>query len=212
MPLLLSQCLRDQSPLPPQAYSVVDPPSGHSLFGRPHFVECCERAANAGRLSHGELCQLHQWNLWLTERGEAWPRLSLGLSERCRLAFCIGKGVPSKMQRQVHSALAALGLEPLEEVRTEQGYSLDAVVELDGRDVAVEFDGPSHFVGQTEAPTGSTMLKRRQLHAAGWPLLVVPYWEWNELDNGGDKARVDEYLMGGLREAIAMADKSRLEQ
>ena len=75
-----------------QAYSVVDSPSGHSLFGRPHFVECCERAQrdllNSG-LSHGEMCQLHQWSLWVTERGEAWPRLSLGLSERCRLAFCL---------------------------------------------------------------------------------------------------------------------------
>ena len=48
-----------------------------------------------------------------------------------------------------------------------------------GREVAVEVDGPSHFFGRT--PTGATALKRRQLRAAGWALLPVPYWEWNAL-------------------------------
>ena len=35
------------------------------------------------------------------------------------------------------------------EVRTPLGYSLDVVVSLlDGREVAVEVDGPAHFFGQ----------------------------------------------------------------
>ena len=95
--------------------------------------------------------------------------------------------------------LAALELQPREEVRTSQGYSLDAVVRVDGRDVAVEVDGPSHFVGH--APTGATTLKRRQLRAAGWPLLAVPYWEWAALDGAGRR----EYLRQGLAEAMAGA-------
>jgi hypothetical protein len=65
--------------------------------------------------------------------------------------------------------------------------------------VAVEVDGPSHFVGHS--PTGATALKRRQLRAAGWPLLAVPYWEWAALDG----ARRLEYLRRGLAEAIAVA-------
>jgi hypothetical protein len=48
-----------------------------------------------------------------------------------------------------------------------------------GREVAIEVDGPSHFCGRT--PTGATALKRRQLRAAGWALLPVPYWEWDAL-------------------------------
>ena len=91
------------------------------------------------------------------------------------------------------ASLRALGLAPREEVRTPQGYSLDVVVSHGGREVAVEVDGPSHFVGRT--PTGATALKRRQLRAAGWALLPVPYWEWNAL---GSKAANQEYLRGAL--------------
>ena len=68
-------------------------------------------------------------------------------------------------------------LAPREEVRTEQGYSLDAVVLYGGREVAIEVDGPSHFCGRT--PTVATALKRRQLRAAGSALLPVPYWKWD---------------------------------
>jgi hypothetical protein len=93
---------------------------------------------------------------------------------------------------------------PQEEVRTPQGYSLDVlqdgVVSEGGFDVAVEVDGPSHFWGRT--PTCATALKRRQLRAAGWVLLPVPYWEWDAL--GSSKAAKEEYLRAailGLSEA-----------
>ena len=62
-----------------------------------------------------------------------------------------------------------------------------------GREVAIEVDGPSHFCGRT--PTGATALKRRQLRAAGWALLPVPYWEWGVL---GSTAAKQEYLQGAL--------------
>ena len=59
-----------------------------------------------------------------------------------------------------------------------------------GREVAIEVDGPSHFCGRT--PTGATALKRRQLRAAGWTLLPVPYWEWDAV--GSNTAAKREYL------------------
>ena len=180
------------------AYAALDAPSA-ALFGDSRFVDgvvAVERAFSSAQLS-----QLHQWLLWHEERGEAWPRLPAPLAERCRAAFCAVEGAPSRLQRDVVRALSALGWQPREEVRTDQGYSLDAVVRVDGRDVGVEVDGPSHFVGRE--PTGATMLKRRQLRAAGWPLLAVPYWEWNELK--GDAARQSEYLSKGVREVVAAA-------
>ena len=100
-------------------------------------------------------------------------------------------------------AAVATRCTPQEEVRTPQGYSLDAVVSHGGREVAVEVDGPSHFVGRT--PTGATALKRRQLRAAGWALLPVPYWEWNAL---GSKAAKQEYLQGAL-EGLGQEARSR---
>ena len=50
-------------------------------------------------------------------------------------------------------------------------------------------------------PTGATALKRRQLRAAGWALLTVPYWEWDEI--GGGAARQREYLSQRLEEVVA---------
>ena len=79
-------------------------------------------------------------------------------------------------------------------MRTPQGYSVDAVVLYGGREVAVEVDGPSHFFGQI--PTGATALKRRQLRAAGWALLPVPYWEWNAL--GKSPEAKEAYLLAAL--------------
>ena len=93
------------------------------------------------------------------------------------------------------ASLLALGLAPRQEVRTPQGYSLDAVVSHGGREVAVEVDGPSHFIGRT--PTGATVLKRRQLRAAGWALLPVPYWDWDALRG---KAAKQKYLRAQLEE------------
>jgi hypothetical protein len=60
------------------------------------------------------------------------------------------------------------------------GYSIDALVTLnDGEQIAVEVDGPWHFVGRSHKPNGATMLKHRQLRYFGWHLEIVLYWEWN---------------------------------
>jgi len=156
-----------------------------ALFGDPLFTARCLLFEQA--FSPGELCQLHQWQLWRDEKSADWPPLPPSLAQRCRDAFVGDEGRPSKLQSQVADALRAMGLQVQEEVRTSLGHSLDAVVQLDGREVGVEVDGPSHFVGRT--PTGSTALKRRQLKAAGWTLLPVPYWEWNDLGRGNLEAR-----------------------
>ena len=65
----------------------------------------------------------------------------------------------SELEADVVGSLDALGLEPRREVCTPLGYSVDVVVSLlDGREVAVEVDGPGHFFGQvtltlTRTPT-----------------------------------------------------------
>ena len=124
-----------------------------------------------------------------------WPPLPSELASRCAAAFCAKTAQPSQLQRHVANALRALGLDLQEEVRTAQGYSLDVVVCVEGRKIAVEVDGPSHFVGRTQKPTGATALKRRQLCAFGWTLLVVPYWEWDRLSGRGEQL---EYLQRQL--------------
>ena len=76
-----------------------------------------------------------------------------------------------------------------------EGYSIDVVVLWGGEWVAVEVDGPSHFLSGdwVRLANGATMLKRRQLCALGWQLIVVPYWEWHEVK--GSKANRHEYRL-----------------
>ena len=87
------------------------------------------------------MCQLHQWQLWREERAAPPLPLSWPFRERCLAAFYQADVTPSRLQRQVQSVLAELGLEVQEDVRTSQGYSLDLVVELEGERVGVEVDG-----------------------------------------------------------------------
>ena len=51
--------------------------------------------------------------------------------------------------------------------------------------MAVEVDGPSHFLEPDDRghrpANGPTLLKRRLLRAAGWRLVSVPFYEWDDL-------------------------------
>ncbi|PNH02163.1 hypothetical protein TSOC_011886 [Tetrabaena socialis] len=124
-------------------------------------------------------------------------------------------GTISQLQRQVASALGRLqqrlgveqgsqGILRIVSVSSEQAVDgllgrVDVVVELGGgRRVAVEVDGPTHFLANdphTRTKDGSTQLRDRQLgrlFGAG-NVLSVPYWEWYELR--GDGSRKGRYLL-----------------
>ena len=66
--------------------------------------------------------------------------------------------------------------------------------------LAVEVDGPSHFLraggGGARAravPTGATRLKRRLLGALGYRVVSIPYWEWDAMR--GDPAQERAYVL-----------------
>ena len=85
---------------------------------------------------------------------------------------------------------AEIGADVCEEFRCEASlYSIDVLVEFDGKRVAVEVDGPSHFVGRSQQPTGATLLKQRQLRHFGWQLVSVPYWEWGKQWQRGERLK-----------------------
>lgn len=206
------------------------PIDGLMLFG-PRFVRRCEDLKEEYTVHN--LCQLHQWTMWHSgERGRTDSLLSDELLKMCLIAFRSNERNPSKLQRHVGVALAALGLRAEEEVVLHEGYSLDFVVEWRGKRVGVEVDGPFHFLGH--APTGGTLLKRRQLRHLGWCLVSVPYWEWCELQHvvmadklvmqaaylrsrlddevpavmvGQDVAKVQAYAIPGIPMALAIAPR-----
>ena len=109
---------------------------------------------------------------------------------------------PSQLQRSVVAVLQGLGF-PLEEeavLEDAGGYSVDVL--LHDSHVAVEVDGPSHFVRGADGlwPSGATLLKQRQLRALGYRLVSVPFWEWNELRS---RAEQSTYLQQLLRRGAA---------
>ena len=130
--------------------------------------------------------QLHQWSLWLEERRAPWPGLPNSLRQACLDAFVSRGETPSQLQSDVVREIRSYDAQVKDEHRCKvSGYSIDALVTLNnGEQIAVEVDGPSHFLGRSHQPTGSTLLKHRQLRYFGWRLESVPYWEWGA---GGHK-------------------------
>ena len=77
----------------------------------------------------------------------------------------------------------------------DSGDRIDAIVKVNGKTVGVEVDDPSHFIGKGRSPTGSTILKRRQVPSIdGMELVSVPYWEWNNKYDNDRVKRQLEYL------------------
>jgi len=170
------------------AYSVanVDAPS---VFND-EFITVCLKKEND--LNIENLCQLHQWQLW---QDEIKPDISLpeSFQIKCYEAFVSEDPRPSRFQDNVVSSLSSMGLQPQEELLLESGYRIDTVVEVNGKEIAVEADGPSHFIGRSREPNGGTLLKHRQIAALdGIQLVSIPYWEWDKLNKGGDKKQ--QYL------------------
>lgn len=71
--------------------------------------------------------------------------------------------------------MEALGLECQLEYG-EAEYWVDMVVPA--VKLAVEADGPSHFLRNTLCPDGATLMKRRILAHLGWTVASVPYHHW----------------------------------
>ena len=81
---------------------------------------------------------------------------------------------------------------------TESGYRLDVLVEVNGEKIGIEVDGPFHFLGRN--PNGRTILKHRQVtNVDGSPVVSVPYWEWDELEDHNKK---QQYLRALLNTSL----------
>eukprot|EP00984_Skeletonema_dohrnii_P024209 scaffold13308_cov72-Skeletonema_dohrnii-CCMP3373.AAC.2 len=174
------------------AYAVADV-DDPTLFNA-HFINKCVEKKDGFEME--ALRQLYQWHLGQTKE-KSKSRLPLDLQERCYDIFISEEPTVSKFQDDVVAQLSSIGLEPKEEVLMGSGYRIDAIVEVNEKTIGIEVDGPSHFIGRiigrSMSPTGSTILKRRQVPSIdGIDLVPVPYLEWNKL--GKDRKKKQEYL------------------
>ncbi|KAL7548406.1 hypothetical protein ACHAWF_011695 [Thalassiosira exigua] len=188
---LLNECNIQELANLAWAYAVADV-SSPLLFNNDFINDCVRKE---GKFTREELYQLHRWNLWQLEC-ESGIQLPPSLRKKCYDAFISEDPTPSALQDDVILELSAIGLNPEEEVLTKSGYRIDALVEVNGNKVAIEVDGPFHFVDR--CPTGSTILKHRQVAILeGFPVISVPYWEWDKLKKErGEKQHYLRSLLG----------------
>ena len=88
-------------------------------------------------------------------------------------------GRNSKLQAAVSACLTRMGVAHANEQWCERAERrIDIVIEGTSTPVALEVDGPSHFL-QDGRPDGSTLLRNRMLAAHGWRVVVANYRAWN---------------------------------
>jgi hypothetical protein len=167
------------------AFAVADADAS-LLFDDPkgRFVARCAQLHDEAAFGYLALSQLHQWHLWRTERGRR--GLPPDLRQDCLGEFSRRESgtTVSNAEGSVLDALESLGLRPRRTVVTTEGYEVDLMVALPAdagtgavatevaTEVAIEVDGPGHFLADGVTPSGRTRLKRRQLRHFGTAALV----------------------------------------
>lgn len=165
-----------------------------------------------------QLQQLYQIHMWLQDiqHGDAHGLLgvldpaqiqccrtacsSLDTSPQCNNTAVSTASVTS-LQQQVFKALCSLQMTWQEAPRMEQSSS-DGLLVVDivcrtaaGQLVAIEVDGPSHFVAPDNTLTGPTLYRNAALQARGYNVISIPYFEWTCLGRGRAQK---QYLMQRL--------------
>ncbi len=181
--MLLNECDSQSLANIAWAYTVADFNPG-TLFGpSSKFVDIVSEKVDS--FNEQGLCQLHQWNIWRKSiRSDSY--LPPHIEKQCYDTFRTLPFYSSKLQSDLVSELVSMGIHLEEESCTQSGIRVDALIDLNGEKMAVEVDGPSHFVGRKL--TGNSILKHRQVSTVdGISIVSLPYWELNSLETSEDK-------------------------
>jgi hypothetical protein len=166
-----------------------------------------------------DMWQLYQVHLWLLDSQLPAPGqglldvLSQQQLQQCKhsweqqLTDSTSIAKASGLHRSVFAAVQALPAgtwqqPPVLEQRTADGaLSIDiAATTSSGVQLAIEVDGPSHFVRPNYKLTGPTLFRNRALAARGYVLVSIPYREWSKLRGAAQK---QQYLLSSLQAAAA---------
>jgi hypothetical protein len=138
--------------------------------------------ASAGSFEH--LRQMYQVHLAATvERPGLLTTPSLALLDAARASFreLAMTASVSALQQSVSKCLTAMGIAHTDEHWCERSErTIDIAIVADGQRIAVEADGPTHFLLNGQ-PDGATRLRDRCLAAHGWRVVVVPFSKWIKL-------------------------------
>jgi hypothetical protein len=157
-------------------------------------------STGAGR---SQLWQVHLWLLDCKPRsGGLAGTLSAQQLQQCADVWELMLQQTAQQRRTVfeQGVLAAAQQLPglaacCQEARTDDGaYSVDVIAmhTATGRRLAIEADGPHHFLLPGRQPTGDTLARDRALAARGYVVVSVPWWKWNAMQ--ADAAQHAAYL------------------
>ncbi|GBF97714.1 hypothetical protein Rsub_10878 [Raphidocelis subcapitata] len=189
-------------------------------------VALAQRAATAAVWAQTvaeDHCQLHQVHLWLLDgqradsgSGSSSSGLAGALTaaqlQQCKEAWeaalqeAAQQDCRSAFERSVFECARRLpGLADCrQEARTPDGaFSVDvaALHAGSGLRLAIEADGPTHFLRPGREVSGDTLARNRALSARGCVVVSVPYWEWAKVQRDGRKAAA--YLSQAVEDAVA---------
>eukprot|EP01025_Chloroclados_australasicus_P049646 TRINITY_DN5667_c0_g1_i1.p1 TRINITY_DN5667_c0_g1~~TRINITY_DN5667_c0_g1_i1.p1 ORF type:complete len:648 (+),score=63.40 TRINITY_DN5667_c0_g1_i1:77-1945(+) len=108
------------------------------------------------------------------------------------------KNQVTEAQLSVFRILKYLGYDPqLEHKIDEFQIVVDIFLELDGRQIAVEFDGPQHFTrNKPYKKVIKTLIRDRVLKAAGLEVLSIPFYDWEKKPDKSKKMSYLKKLLG----------------
>jgi len=110
----------------------------------------------------------------------------------------------SKLHQSVSETLVSMGVKHLNEVAVFGGvYHLDILLsntkDHKNTSIAIEVDGPSHFVhplargaGRHLTMNAETKLKRRLLKRLGWNVVSLPYTRWNSARATTSRSKLEQ--------------------
>eukprot|EP00808_Paulinella_micropora_P012063 g19425.t1 len=159
--------------------------------------------SDANLLEKEALTQLYTVKLALKhEHPKSGLNLPAPIDEACSsLQISLHDRIESSvLHMEVSNSIDSLGLSHINEDST-TGLSVD--IALPDHKVAIEVDGPSHFLtgsadGVENRYIGTTILKQRLLQKMGWKVISIPYFDWAAL--GGSNERTS-YLQQKLQKA-----------
>jgi hypothetical protein len=164
-------------------------------------------SSSASKAANVSLLQWHQAYLLMRQRYgavAACPPELLQRSLAAHLALKAPKGTSrfkGALAEAVRQLAGGLDVQLSHAVHDPHGEGRVWVdVALPQARIALEADGPYHFLRNTEPlqQTGVTQARDRLLRGWGWHVIVVPHTVWNGL-HAGCAATIHEQLVAGLR-------------
>jgi very-short-patch-repair endonuclease len=159
------------------------------------------------------LRQLHQVHIWLQQlQSREQPQGLAGVLSKQQFEGCAASweqarcsnaaATASHLQQQVFAALQQLpstmwqGELRMEALTPDGNFNIDiAAVTAAGVQLAIEVDGPNHYVSPGRKVDGPTQFRNRMLAAQGYTVISVPYWEWDACKTA---ERQRQYLLDRL--------------